>query len=165
METLKRKISPQNYETVTSDLALFDWVVVDATFDGGDSTYHTTLQRDDTTPYYEDLKKLEKQWNELAKNIPMWPIAFFLLPAFILVTVYFAIAYSGLYESFNTTGVYCAFFIPAGVLLVGAVVYTGIRAYTYQKKVRNNDKYREEIREKVLKLKGEIREENEEISS
>ncbi len=163
MEELKKKIRPNNYQTVTEDLMLFDWVVVSSTFDSHDETYHVVLQRDDTTSYYEQIKDLERQWNDLAKQIPLWPIAFFLIPAFLFVTIYFAIEYAGLYEWFNSTAAYCAFFIPAGVLIALAVVYTAVRAYSYNKKVKNNDLYRQQIIDKVHALKGEVT--NEEVLS
>ncbi|MCD8209842.1 MAG: hypothetical protein LUC31_03380 [Coprobacillus sp.] len=144
METITKKFSPHNVETLVNDMTLFGWKEIDRTFSESEGKYMVTLERETDGENFDKIVELEKKWNALAKPVPLWPIWIFLIPALVLLSVYLGLAI-GIPDTFNTTGYYCAFFIPSGVLLVSAVVYSGIRLRIYNKNMKKAGQEREKI--------------------
>ncbi len=144
METITKKFSPHTVETMVNDMTLFGWKEVDRTFSESEGKYTVTLERETDGENYAKVVELEKKWDSLAKPVPLWPIWIFIIPALVLLSVYLGLAI-GIPDTYNTAGYYCAFFIPSGVLLIGAVVYSGLRVRIFNKNMQKAGVEREKI--------------------
>ncbi len=150
-ETCIKKYTPSNVETMTSDMALFKWSEIDREFNEKEGVYYVTYERETEIAHYEEIKELEAEWNSLLKTLPLWPLWIFLIPVFVLVSVYLGGAIVSP-DTFKTNIMYVAFFVPAGVLLFGGVLYTVFRTRGITKRINDAPSKREEIIAKLNEL-------------
>ncbi|MCD8203704.1 MAG: hypothetical protein LUB56_01080 [Coprobacillus sp.] len=150
-ETCIKKYTPSNVETMSSDMALFKWNETNREFNEKEGVYYLTYERETEIPHYEEIKALEAEWFSLLKALPLWPLWLFLIPVFVLVSVYLGCAIV-LSETFKTNAMYIAFFVPAGVLLFGGVLYTVFRTRGITKKINESEAKHNEIIEKLRLL-------------
>ncbi|MCD8203517.1 MAG: hypothetical protein LUB56_00055 [Coprobacillus sp.] len=151
-ETCIKKYTPSNVETMVSDMALFYWEEESREFKEKEGVYYVTFAREtDNIAHYEEVKELEAEWNNLVKAVPLWPLWLFLIPVFVLVSVYLGGAIVSP-DVFKTNLMYIAFFVPSGVLLLGGVLYTVFRTRGITKRIDEAPARREEIISKLKEL-------------
>ncbi len=154
METVVKQYSPHNVDTMVSDMSLFGWKEVDRHFNDSIGKYSVTFERDTSIAHYNEIVELEKKWDAIAKPIPMWPIWLFVIPALVLLSVFLALIITD-GDKYGVGTYYCAFLIPAGLLLIGAVIYTAIRVSRINKSIKEAEAARAEIISELHRIKGE----------
>ncbi len=151
-ETCVKKYTPSNVETMVSDMAQFYWEEENREFKEKEGVYYVTFSREtDNIAHYEEVKELEAEWNSLVKVAPLWPLWLFLIPVFVLVSVYLGGAIVSP-DTFKTNLMYVAFFVPSGVLLLGGVLFTVFRTRSITRKINEAPTRREEIINKLKEL-------------
>ena len=109
----------------------------------------------DTTPKrYRELRKLEKYLNK--KGPTFWPIILFVAVAFALLTTYTILAARGIRGTgdFDFTANAIAFLIPAGLVLLGDVIYTYFYFKINQRIMERFNPTPEEFDEMAEKIKN-----------
>ena len=143
MEEKVVKANAENRELVISKARLFEWNLVK------EENHKLYFARDNETPYYQDLVKLEAEYGEYK----FLPFASLIIPAalaFLFITVLLILFF--VQRDFAKNFWYI-FVIPSGISLIIAVVLTFLRMKTLDKVMNEKPKKDIEYQQKIKKLK------------
>ena len=135
MEKLELKVKDQYRESLVAKKIIFDWKVEDDKLENG--VHHLTLVRDNETPYYEELVKLEKSFKDA--KVPSLKITLiFPILAFILITL-FVILYFNFKDTVNFFYLFLPTCLPAFLLLGAGVGLITFRIHLVEKNEKEKD--------------------------
>ncbi len=135
MEKIEFKIKDQYRESFVAKKIIFDWrVEEDKLVDG---VHYLTLVRDNETPYYEELVKLENSFKD--KKVPSLKITLiFPILAFILITL-FVVLYFTLKDEVEFFYLFLPICLPAFLLLGAGVGLVSYRIRLVEKNEKEKD--------------------------
>ena len=143
MEEKVVKTNAENRELVISKARLFEWNLVK------EENHKLYFARDNETPYYQDLAKLETEYGEYK----FFPFASLIIPAalaFLFITVLLILFFA---QRDFAKNFWYIFVIPSGISLIIAVVLTFLRMKTLDKVMNEKTKKDLEYQQKIKKLK------------
>lgn len=129
---------------------IFKYKVIDRKLEGKKVTL--TIERDDSLPYIEDLRKLEKEYGGY-KIGSMLPTIIFPALSILLFTA-FLIIFLITKENFNFVVFFCSLVAPALVFLVGGVLFMLLRLKALNDIQNEKPKKDAEYRNKVAELES-----------
>lgn len=143
MEEKVVKTNAENRDLVISKARLFEWNLIK------EENGKLYFARDNETPYYQDLVKLELEYGEYR----FLPFASLIIPAalaFICVTVLLILFFA---QRDFAKNFWYIFIIPSGISLIIAVILTFLRMKTLDKVMNEKPKKDLEFQQKIKKLK------------
>lgn len=143
MEEKVVKTNAENRELVISKACLFEWNLIK------EENGKLYFARDNETPYYQDLVKLELEYGEY-RFLPFVSLIIPAALAFICVTVLLILFF--VQRDFAKNFWYI-FIIPSGISLIIAVILTFLRMKTLDKVMNEKPKKDLEYQQKIKKLK------------
>ena len=147
MEKVEIKVLNNVKEDAKKNYQLFKWVLVEEKEDLRETTL--VFQRDDQVPYYQELVKLENQFNKVY-SIPSW-IAYGLIGLILVYVTTIAILYLTHIINVEKQILVLILAIPTGVLLLANVFITYLRSkemnYHLTKKEEKYAKYQKKVDE------------------
>lgn len=148
MEKTARKIKKSEKEQYIKYMEKFDWKLIDQ-IDKNNKVI-MSFERDDKTPYYSELKEIEKM--AIVKVIPLYVLLILMIFGFTLLTSFIIVAkVQG--ESFNTLLFMGILIIPALLDITAMVVISYIR----NKQITAYMNEEVNIRLKINKLLDELK--------
>ena len=124
METCQRKVNSHSVSRSVYLMGLFDWrLVKEDKKENAPSIL--TFERDNTTPYYQEMVEIEKETSP--KFIPFWVLIIFVAIAFALVTACLIVSLL-IVPGLDTLMCFLIFFIPASVCLAADVLLFYLRS-------------------------------------
>lgn len=149
MEKVTVITNPLNEHLVLDKYTLFEYKCEEKKIIGKKIQF--TFSRDDSVPYIEDLRKLEKEFGEY-KIRPMWLTIVSPIISFMLFSV-FLVLFVSMGKSFNMNIYFPGLLIPAIVFLLVGVLIMVFRGKALQKIDKEKPIKEQEYREKIKKLK------------
>ena len=138
-----------NEKYVMDKYILFQYRCLDRKLEKG--KIYLTFEEDDSLPYYQDLKRLEKEYGDY-KIFPLFPILLFPVTAFILLTI-FLIIYFVNKDTISYVTLFLSLMLPALIiLLVGAALF-GIHLIHISKIEKEKPEKDELYRKRIEELK------------
>ena len=139
MEKVEIKVLNNIKDDAIKNYTLFKWVLVEEKPDLKETTL--VFQRDDQVSYYQELVKLEKQFNNVYK-IPAW-IGYVLIGITLIYVSTIAILWLTHVLNIEKQLMIIILAIPTGVLLLANVLFTYMRNREMQYHLNHKDeKYR-----------------------
>ena len=149
MEKVTVITNPLNEHLVLDKYALFEYKCEEKQVIGRKIQF--VFSRDDSAPYIEDLRKLEKEFGEY-KIRPMWLTIVSPIISFMLFSV-FLVLFISMGKSFNMNVYFPGLLIPAIVFLLVGVLVMVLRGKALQKIDSEKPLKEQEYREKIRKFK------------
>ena len=132
---------------------IFDYKCVNQVFLGVKTSL--TFQRDETTPYYQEIVELEKKYTNF-KIMPFWVIMFLPVMAMGLMIAFTIVMMTRgpVAEPSQFFKLFFAFFVPALSLIILTVVATIIYSSVLKKFQIKKDKELKEIEKQIAEIKA-----------
>ena len=147
MEEKRITVENLNKDLVIAKYKIFDWKLKEE--QNGFYFSKLIFERDEQTPYYQELKKLEAQYGEV-KSIPFIAI---LIPSVLAVIIITVLLILFITNKEVAKAYWAAFIVPAGISLITAMVFTFLKLRIFDQMVKElPDKNREYV-QKVKELK------------
>lgn len=143
MEEKVIKASKENRDLVIAKSRLFEWNLIK------EENGKLYFARDNETPYYQELIKLEEGYGEY-KFLPFISLIIPAAFAFICITVLLILFFT---QKDFAKNFWYIFVIPSGISLIIAVVLTFLRMKTLDKVMNEKPKKDLEFQQKIKKLK------------
>lgn len=151
MEQKTVKISRENRDLIVSKARLFEWKIEkeEKTKFG----FVLTFVRDNETPYYSQLVKLEEEYGEYK----FLPFLFIIIPAAIAFLIITSLLIVFLIQKDFARQFWYIFVAPSGVFLLLSVLLTFLRMRTLDQVMNQKPQKDNEYSQKVKKLKDNIK--------
>ena len=133
---------------------VFDWKVQDKEILG--VKMKITLEREMGTSYYQEIKKLEKEWHK-ETTFPSWPTYVLSAIALVLITIYLVLFLNNQDEYGNLLfdiKQFLCFMLPRIITILIAFIYSFIRSRKINKIITLYYEKRREYSLKAQEIKG-----------
>lgn len=147
MEEKRITVESLNKDLVIAKYKIFDWEVVEE--HNGFFFSKLKFSRDEQTPYYSELKKLETQYGEI-KTVPF--IAIF-IPSLLAIITITALLILFIANRDIAKAYWFIFIIPAGLCLIVAMAMTFLKLKIFDQTVKELPEKNKEYIQKVKELK------------
>ncbi len=151
MEQKTIKVSQENRDLVVSKARLFEWKIEKEEKQKFGSLL--TLTRDNETPYYSELVKLEEEYGEY-KFLPFFVILIPAIMAFLIITALLIIFFA---QKDFARQFWYIFVAPSGLFLLVSVLLTFLRMRILDQVMNQKPQKDSEYSQKVKKLKDNIK--------
>ena len=150
MEKCIRKVNSFSVTRSVYLMGLFDWKLVSEKKKENAPSI-LTFERDETTPYYQEMVEIEKGIEP--HLLPFWVLAIPVSIAFIIMTV-FLILFLAAKETFDAKANIFFFLIPSMVLLLVDTLLFYLRSRQLMKYLQNEDTIVKEAEDKIKELRA-----------
>ena len=149
METCQRKVNSHSVSRSVYLMGLFDWRLVKED-NKEKSTSILTFERNNETPYYQEMVEIEKETSP--KLLPFWVLLIFVAVAFALVTASLIISLLKV-PGFDPLKTFLIFFIPASICLFIDVILFYLRSRQLMKYLQNEKEIVANAENKMAELR------------
>ena len=149
-EYLKKKIVTTDLEETIKTYAVFDWKVESKNILGYKTS--VTLVRDTETPYYNEIKDLEKKWNK-EMDYPAWPTYLFIALALLTITAYLIVSVITGFQ--NKLLYFLSIMLPGLLFFLIGTIFFFIRTKKIEKIIVKYYERRHDYAIEAKKIKGE----------